>query len=259
MKHVPIAWRPATRPLTYELTATYFTYDVSQGRVIRRDEVYGRFRRLPHESAKSADLFEWAEARLASADTRDAPLSGWRDLPYARGFRYVFDFEAAFETFPIDVSGLSRDPDSWFFYVHLLDAHNQFDILRTRRYGLAHSLRAPGDSVVRESSEHFELEDWAPFVRAQFDRASRHNLTTWVGTGRWAGQDANVVYYRCDDVPMQIEMLLAEMKMSGMTNYHGHLYTTPDGAELLGGDLFEYLPTTLSYQHREVHLRQVAE
>jgi hypothetical protein len=258
MEQSPIAWRPATRPLTYELTATYFTYDLGQGLVTKRDEVYGRFRRLPHPGGQAADFFEWEEARLASADTREASPDTWRDLPYARGFQYTFDFEAPFEKFPFDVSDLPRDPDGWFFYVHLLDSHNQFDILRTLRYGRAHCLGAPGDSVVRESSEHFELEDWAPFVRAQFDRASRHNLTTWVGTGRWAGQDANVVYYRCDDVPMRVEVLPVQLSVNGITNYHGHVYTTPDGGELLGGDLFEYLPSTIQYQHREVYLRQLA-
>lgn len=252
-----VVLRSAMEEHTYELHATYFTYDVAKGVVTGRDEVIGSFIRKPHQGGEAADAFEWIEARVGHADSREAAIAEWRDLAYTKGFSYVFDFEAQFDKFPIDTSPIPRDPDGWFFYVHILDSHNQFDILRTRRYGKADELEKPGDSVVRDHSEHFDLEDWAPFIHCQFDKSSKFNVTTWVGVGEYAGQAANVLYYRCDDIPMKIEVIPAELKVSGMTNYHGHIYVAKESGVLLGGDLFEYLPLTSGYQHREVYLKML--
>jgi hypothetical protein len=68
-------------------------------------------------------------------------------------------------------------------------------------------------------------------------------------------QVAQVLYYRCDHIPLTMEMVSSGAMIEGMTSYHGHIYTTSDGQVLLGGDLFEYLPLTTGYQHREVSLR----
>jgi hypothetical protein len=255
MTHNSIAIQPATHEHTYELHGTYFDYDLATGAVIGRNEVVGQFVRRPAPGGQCADAFEWLNCRAGNAASRDEPIADWREMSFAQGFAYTFNFEAELDRFPIDVSSIPRDFDGWFFYVHILDTHNQFDILRTRRYGKADELNKPGDSVVRDHSEHFELEDWSPMFRSRFDRSSKINVTTWTGVGEYAGHAANVLYYRCDDVPMQVETPAAEMRMMGMTNYHGHIYLDHETGTLLGGDLFEYVILTSSYQHREVYLK----
>jgi hypothetical protein len=52
-----------------------------------------------------------------------------------------------------------------------------------------------------------------------------------------------------------VETPAAEMRMMGMTNYHGHIYLDHETGTLLGGDLFEYVILTSSYQHRDVYLK----
>jgi hypothetical protein len=257
MSKQTIVLTPATEEHTYEIRATYFNYDVATGRVTGRDEVVGRFVRRPHAGGVSADTFEWIEVKLGHADSREGTIDEWRELPYARGFSYVFDFEAQLDKFPLDASPIPHDMDGWYFYVEILDSHNQFDILRTKRYGKADQLQKPGDSVVRDHSEHFDLEDWSPFIQSQFDKTSNYNITTWLGTGAYAGREANVIYYRCDDVPMSTQMMPLNLEWSGMTNYHGHIYVDRASGVLLGGDLFEYLPTTVGYHHREVYIEMV--
>lgn len=249
--------KSATEEHTYELAAIYFSYDAPKGIVTGRDEVIGRFIRKPYPGSETADAFEWLDTRIGHADSREAPIETWRDLEYAKGFSYVFDFEAEMTRFPMDMSSVPHDPGGWFYYVHILDSHNQFDIQRTIRYGKSDQLLKPGSSVIREHSEHFDLVDWAPFLRADFDKSSKINITTWIGSGEYASRPANVLYYRCDDVPLSIEIYPANLKSQGMTNYHGHIYIDKETKVLLGGDLFEYLPMTAGYQHRKVYLRLI--
>jgi hypothetical protein len=109
--------------------------------------------------------------------------------------------------------------------------------------------------VVRDRSEHFALEDWSPYVRARFDRTSALNVTSWVATGESLGQPAHVLAYRCDDVPLVLDMVSSGARVQGITNTHGHICVARDSGTLLEGDLFEYLFVNAQYQHREVRLR----
>jgi hypothetical protein len=250
--------RPAEEEHRYELAAVYRQYDLATGQVTSRDNVVGRFVRRPHHGGECADAFEWLWVKVGHASSREAPIDEWKDLEYARGFSYVMDMESAFDKFPVDVSAVPHDPEGWLFYIHLTEAHFQFDFLRTRRWGRADRLLNVGDAVVRESSVPWRLEDFRPFVVAQYDPSSCQNLTQWVAVTDYEGQPANVLHYRVDDARLEMELpLFGDLKNDGLVNYHGHIYVGRESGVLLSGSFFEYMPALTGYNQCVIHLKLI--
>jgi hypothetical protein len=166
--------------------------------------------------------------------------------------------EANFEKLPIDVGSVPHDPDGWLFYIHLTEAHFQFDFFRTQRWGKAHLLRGVGDCVVRDSSVPWRLEDFSPFVRAQYDPTSKQNLTQWAADADSAQGPVHILYYRVDDAPLEMEMPIFEnLRNDGIVNYHGHISVAQDDGRLLGASFFEHMPSITGYTLCVIYLKLI--
>lgn len=281
----PIVWQPTKVESKYELhnIGFYGEPGCSESIVVAqmdipallgnvRRECRGTFVRHPAaEKGIRGDAFEWLSFEVGHAESLDAPIKEWKRVPDVEGLSYVVDFEAELDRFPIDVSRIPKTFEGWMFYCHFLDAHNEFDLLRTSRHGKAHLLQKPGDRVEKAPNEafdlFFDLESWAPLLECEIHKFSGQASTTWIGYGDHGGERAKVLFYKRDNTRITAKMLGAEGTMEMWTHFDGHIYISDETSELLGGTLSEFIPTIMrgsredafqfGFTYREVALHRI--
>lgn len=88
-------------------------------------------------------------------------------LDFAAGFSYPFcreDSHAEFFT-RVDASSFPRDMQGWNAFLLMVDAHFEFDFMRSERHGLISKLRRIGDRLTtRDSDVPFDFA-WEPIIR----------------------------------------------------------------------------------------------
>lgn len=253
----PVLWKPTTNETTYEIRSLTWQCD-DAGRRFNHAENRGTFTRRPGTlDGKPADEFEWLGFEVSDPVPLDEEITVFRTVPDAKGFTYTIDFEAQFEKLPVDTSPIERTPDSWHLYLSTLDAHMQFDLVRTKRYGDADKLSKPGVRIERTSPER-AIETWDTIAIVMEDSQAKA-WTDWIGDAEFDGEPSHNLYYRVENVffDANIKMGDSDLNMRASTRYSGLIHISASDGSLLGGDLYEFGGGGGGAMNREVYLRRL--
>lgn len=245
-----VCWQPAHANNDYRITTINWACNAAGVRVSCR-ATSGTFTRGPALlDGRAADRFVWHG--FDSWDGEDLTKPPDRRLPEANGFEYVIDFEAEIGPLPVDTSPIPRTQQGFTFYGCLLDSHVQFDYLRTKTFGLADGLAAPGTSVRRRRCE-VDIEQWPSVRELVLDDSEAEAHTVWLGSGPHRGGQCEVLFYRAENVKIAYS---AHARWAS-TRYAGHIYVAQGDAFLVGGDLYEFGGGDGEFFNREVRLTRI--
>jgi hypothetical protein len=137
----------------YRVGIVYRSLD-ARGAVLRREAYEGRFRRdveavLPDGRVQERITWRGAARREARGEE---PFGDAEPLPYLEGFAYPFSAEDGYEEYHWQHERFPRDMTGWFAMLLTIDAHFEFDFLRSSRHGAIERLRRIGDSVLAPDS-----------------------------------------------------------------------------------------------------------
>lgn len=189
--------------------------------------------------------FTWNPAKIGMAKGLDENITDWKIMPYAEGFSYLINFAAP--NFPggVDFSSLPNDLEGMKFMVNVLDAHAQFELLRTEPSGGISRIRKTGDRISNPGAGQGGPWDFNTFIQdSDFDNGEYETL--FVGFGMADGRVCAVLEYINSESLIKNKTQVNPqmiMEQESTSNFWGHIYIDLETGKLLKGDLYEYVIT----------------
>jgi hypothetical protein len=189
--------------------------------------------------------FTWNTAKIGTAKGLNENITEWKKLPYAEGFSYSINFAAP--NFPggVDFSPLPNTLDGMKFMVNILDAHAQFELLRTEPAGGISRIKKTSDRISNPGAGQGGGWDFNTFIQDS-DFSNGEYETLFVGLGMLDDRACAVLEYinsesliknKIQTTPQMI------MEQESTSNFWGHIYIDLETGKLLKGDLYEYVNT----------------
>jgi hypothetical protein len=112
-----------------------------------RDEVWGTFQRevLKVSQESFVAKYTWKDVRVGHSPTIKEEITDWKPLSFAEGFTYETDLFGVYFLETIDTTDIPKTLLGMRFWVKLMDAHAQFELLRTETHGSISQIKKIGD------------------------------------------------------------------------------------------------------------------
>jgi hypothetical protein len=223
----------------YRLDIVYRSLD-SLGAVTTRENWSGVFRRAVDAidaSGKVTETITWRDAGRRFADA--GGQYGEREVQeWAEGFTYTFSAEDGYEDFHWDTENFPKDLYGWNVLLLQLDAHFEFDFLRSSRHGAIEKLTRVGDTVLTpDSNTPFWLG--LPGV-IDVPAFNKQNLrTTFVGLTRCHDAPCALLQFDMDTSPFSSEMM--GMEIDSSSQFAGTLKVRLSDGALEEGEFLEWV------------------
>jgi hypothetical protein len=211
-----------------------------------RDEVWGTFQRevLKVNQESFVARYTWKDVRLGHSSTLKEEITEWKPLSFAEGFMYEIDLqEPGFVLAPVDSTNIPKTLVGMQFWVKLMDAHSQFELLRTETHGSISRIKKIGDRVSTPGANQGGGWDFPPLV-TDSTFANGDYDTIFTGLSLVDGKTCAVLEYINADSRVSSKMQVTpKMKFDqdGTSNFWGHIYVDLKSGKLLKGDLYEYV------------------
>jgi hypothetical protein len=174
--------------------------------------------------------------------TAEPPYGEWQAIDWAHDFSYQFraesdysDFHWGYESFPRDESTW---PLGWNVLLLTVDAHFEFDFLRSKRHGAIDQLTKVGDSLLTPDSDRPFWLGLPPVV--DVPAFTKRNLrSTFIGLGRANNVDCGVIAFGMDVSPF--EMTIAGATVSISSIFRGTLHVNLEDGVLEHGEFDEFV------------------
>jgi hypothetical protein len=163
-------------------------------------------------SGKVGEKITWRHvAKRSAVGTGD--YGAWEKLDYAENFTYNFSAEDSYEDFHWDYGKFPNDLFGWFAVLLTVDAHFEFDFLRSSHHGAIEKLRRVGDSVLApDSGEPFRLHHGDVVECPDFNKQNLR--TSFAGLTQVNGHPCALLRFMMDASPFTMSMMGAHIKAS---------------------------------------------
>lgn len=210
-----------------------------------RDEVWGTFHREVLKASQESFVakYTWKDVRMGHSPTIKEEITKWKPLPFAEGFTYETDLFGVYFLETIDTTDIPKTMEGMRFWVNIMDAHAQFELLRTETHGSISQIKKIGDRVSTPGA-HTEGEwDFPPLVTdSNFANGDYDSLFT--GLSLVDGKTCAVLEYINADSRLSSKMQMTPkmiLKQDGTSNFWGHIFVDLESGKLIKGDLYEYV------------------
>ncbi len=246
--------------MSYYKMRTIYYHGNSLGITHSREELISSFKREVMKIEKGIHLvkFTWKNARLGQGKKLQEEITKWKDLPYAAGFTYLLDFENLRFPSQIDFSPIPSTLQGMKFMVNILDAHAQFDLLRTESAGGISQIKEIGDRISNPGAGQSTAWDFKTLIQDS-DFTNGGYDTMFTGIGMENGKRCAVLEYINTEsrISSRIQMTpKMTFEQEGTSNFWGHIFIDLETGELVKGDIYEYVVvhTTLPGQSQPMRL-----
>jgi len=211
-----------------------------------RDEVWGTFQRevLKVSQESFVARYTWKDVRLGHSPTLKEQITDWKPLSFAEGFMYEIDLkEPGFVLASVDSTNIPKTLVGMRFWVKLMDAHAQFELLRTETHGSISRIKKIGDRVSTPGAHQGGDWDFQPLV-TDSTFANGDYDTIFTGLSLVDGKTCAVLEYINADSRVSSKMQVTPKMLfdqDGTSNFWGHIYVDLESGKLLKGDLYEYV------------------
>ena len=211
-----------------------------------RDEVWGHFQREVLKSSRESFIVKctWKDVRSGHSPSLKDEITEWNPLSFAEGFTYKIDLCIPdFVLASVDHSKIPKTLVGMRFWVKLMDAHAQFELLRTETHGRISQIKKIGDRVSTPGAHQEGGWDFPPLV-TDSNFANGDYDTMFTGLGRVDGKTCAVLEYINADSRLSSKMQVTPkmyFDQDGTSNFWGHIYVDLESGKLLKGDLYEYV------------------
>jgi len=259
MKEYDLSLKDKEGDVDYYKIRTVYYHGNAIGITQNRDELIAVFKREVLKILEDSHLvkYTWANSKLAHANSLKGEITDWKTLTFSNGFTYSLDLED--RRFPecIDFKPLPNSMDGFRFMVNILDAHAQFELLRTEANGNIGDLKRVGDRVVCPDAHQTAILDFPPFSTDSTFTNGDYD-TTFMGIWNKDGKRLAVLEYNNSESKLTNTVNWNPQWafiQRGTSNYWGHVYIDLESGKLAKGDLFEYVVIEMKSKGLENPLR----
>jgi hypothetical protein len=210
-----------------------------------RDEVLGTFKRELLKASQESFVakYTWKDVRMGHSPTIKEEITKWKPLPFAEGFTYETDLFGVYFLETINTTDIPKTMEGMRFWVNIMDAHAQFELLRTETHGSISQIKKIGDRVSTPGA-HTEGEwDFPPLV-TDSTFANGDYDTIFTGLSLVDGKTCAVLEYINADSRLSSKMQMTPkmiLKQDGTSNFWGRIFVDLESGKLIKGDLYEYV------------------
>ncbi len=242
----------------YQMRTVYY-HGNAIGITQNRDELIAVFKREVLDVSEDSHRvkYTWASSKLGHANSLKGEIADWKSLNFSDGFTYSLDLENT--RFPecIDFKPLPKSMNGFRFMVNILDAHAQFELLRTEASGRISGLKRVGDRVVCPDAHQTAVLDFPPFsTDSRFTNGDYD--TVFMGIWNRDGKKLAVLEYNNSESKLSNTVNWNPdwtFDQKGTSNFWGHVYIDLESGKLARGDLFEYVVIEMDSKGFENPLR----
>jgi len=182
----------------YRLTVTRNFLD-NWGNVAQRNQWRGDFERLVKSvdaQGKAYEQITWQNVGYREAGGLETKYGSPQTLPLAEGFRYRFSAEDGYAAYPWDqYAGIPKTLIGYLFKELTVDAHFEFDFLRSSSHGAIEKLRHIGDVIrVPDNEQPFAINHPPVIMESHLQREQVY--TSFLGLTEANGQPCALVDFR---------------------------------------------------------------
>jgi len=237
--------REASGDVSYYKMRTVYYHGNSMGITRSKDELIASFEREAMEIEKGTYQvkFTWKGAKIGYQTKLREEVSKWNILPYAEGFSYRLDFENLDFPGQVDFSPIPSTLEGMKFMVNILDAHAQFDLLRTESAGGISRLKKTGDKISNPGAGASTAWDFNTFIQDS-DFTNGTYDTMFTGICMAEGKRCAVLeYINAESLIKSKTQATPKMtvEQEGTSNFWGRIFIDLDTGQLVKGDLYEYV------------------
>ncbi len=227
----------------YRLTTVQHHLDEGHS-ILRRIRTSGDFERCTmavRPDGAGVEQITWKAFSVAEGKGRAGTWAPAIHLPESSDFSYQFCAEDSYEAFHWSYNALPKTALGDSFMLHTVNAHFEFDFLRSRHHGAIEKLRRIGDSlVIPDNDRQFVLRLRAAPL-AWFCTKRDFNVE-FVGLSFAAGQLAGIVAFSSWlDVLTHAGHNEKNTESPGNTQFAGHLYVDLSDNSILHADFDEWV------------------
>lgn len=240
-----LSLREKTGDVSYYKMRTVYHHGNSMGITHSREELITTFNREAVRIEKGSYLvrFTWKEAKIGYQTKLQENIDNWKTLPYADGFTYLLDFENLDFPGQVDFSPIPSTLEGMKFMVNILDAHAQFDLLRTESAGGISRLKKTGDNISNPGAGASTAWDFNTFIQdSDFTNGTYDTMFTGICMAdgkRCAVLEYNNAESRIKNKTRATPKMIIEQE--GTSNFWGRIFIDLDTGQLVKGDLYEYV------------------
>lgn len=216
------------------------------GNMKDRDEVLGAFKREVLKSSRESFIVKctWKDVRVGHSPSLKNEITKWNPLSFAEGFTYEIDLcKPDFVLSSVDHTTIPKTLVGMRFWVKLMDAHAQFELLRTETHGSISQIKRIGDRVSTPGAHQEGGWDFPPLV-TDSNFANGDYDTMFTGLSMIDGKTCAILEYINADSRLSSKMQATPKMLfdqDGTSNFWGHIYVDSETGKLIKGDLYEYV------------------
>jgi hypothetical protein len=235
-----LSYRPKVGDTSYyRLDIVYRTLD-GQGLTAKKENYRGDFRRAVQSVEGSGRVVEeitWQNVARREVEG-DADFGPLEPIEWAQGFSYPFSAEDSYKDFHWGYDSFPRDLVGWNVLLLTVDAHFEFDFLRSSHHGAIEKLRRIGDAVVTPDSGTPFWLGLPPLVDVPaFNKQNLRN--TFQALTHKLGAPCGVIAFDMD--PSPFEMDFAGTKVAVSSSFAGTLTVRLSDGALEHGEFLEFV------------------
>jgi hypothetical protein len=240
-----LSLREASGDVNYFKMRTVYYHGNSMGITQSREELITTFKReaVKIEKGTHQVKFSWKGAKIGHQTKRQEKIGDWITLPYANGFTYLLDFENLDFPGQVDFSPIPSTIQDMKFMVNILDAHAQFDLLRTEAAGGISKIRKTGDRISNPGAGASTAWDFNTVIQDS-DFTNGEYETMFAGICMIDEKKCGVLEYISTESRIKSKTRATPkmtVEQEGTSNFWGRMFIDLNTGGLVKGDLYEFV------------------
>jgi len=231
------------------LVIVYNTLDPS-GHIVNRHEMRGDLARrvesvLP--DGKAYEQITWKNVASRYAQGATGAYGPSQPYTWAEGFSYRFSAEDPHDQFHWNYEKFPKNMAAYMVEIHTVDAHFEFDYLRSSYHGAIEKLQRIGDEVEAPDSHHPFTINFPPVVpNSHIDK--KNVYTKFIGLTDAGGEPCAILAHRQGPGEFWQDFVFSpgETRRAEITStFAGNLYVRLSNGSLTHGDFVEWITTKI--------------
>lgn len=232
------------------LVIVYYAMDAA-GHVVNRNEVRASIERrvesvLP--DGKAYEQIAWKNWASRMAQGATGAYGPYQRCEWAEGFSYRFSAEDPHDKFHWNYEKFPKTMQAYLILMHTVDAHFEFDYLRSSYHGAIEKLRRIGDEVEAPDSHQRFTINFPPLVpNSYLDKKDVY--TKFIGLTVAGGEPCAILAHRQGPGDFWLDFAVGseQTRRSEITStFAGNLYVRLSDGSLVHGDFVEWVSSKMA-------------
>lgn len=229
----------------YKMRTVYY-HGNSLGIIQNRDEYIASFKRevLKVDQDSHIVKFTWKNCKSGHSTKPQGEITEWKALAFSEGFTYQINFsDPNYFLSAVDTEPIPKTLVGMRFWVKIMDAHAQFEYLRTEPHGAISKVKKIGDRITSPGAYQSGGWDLPPLITDSHFTTGGYE-TIFTGICLLKGKKCAILEYINTDSTLGCKIQMNPnlvFDQEGTSNFWGHIYVDLESGKLIKGDLYEYV------------------